>query len=98
MYKVWIEIEHEDRNGEYSNCDAPGASLSVFDRYDAAYRFADALQSNFEACTASEVRDNERRLRLLPELLDLLRQDVFTDAPEYADRVKAIRRLVGRLS
>ena len=28
------------------------------------------------------------------ELLDLLHQDIYTDAPEYADRVKRIRELL----
>jgi hypothetical protein len=35
---------------------------------------------------------------MIQELLDLLAYDVFTDAPEYAERVRRIRELLAEVS
>jgi hypothetical protein len=60
-YKVWIEIEEfDEETGEGQTLDAPGSSVTSFDNYDDARKFAATLQAVGETLADS---NPESRLR-----------------------------------
>lgn len=82
-YKVWMQVERQDENkDEYENI-TEEADIAVFDG-------PGARQRALKFANTLEFK--------LGDLIDLGTSDIYTDAHEYADRVKEIRELFAILA
>lgn len=99
MFKVWIEVEQE-HNGAHETL-AIGEGSFAFDKLQHAESFQAALQTYGERLTSDPTLKtliNECGVGPIARLLELLDEDVFTDAPERAETVRAIGAISASLS